>query len=99
MKKHNLDLFKKCSEKELEKNIDLFNQIEWNIISYSQKLSESFIEKYSHKLDWGWISIYQELSEKFIMKHLDKISVFWLMENKKISNNIKKEIKTLKDII
>ena len=59
-------------EKFFDENIDNF-KVYWNFISRSQKLSESFIEKYKDKVDWHNISIYQTLSEEFIEKHIDKV--------------------------
>jgi hypothetical protein len=98
--KHNLDLvYKKYTEEELENNIHLFEFNDFRRIYTYQKLSEKFIEKHSTNVDWGYISHYQYLSEEFIKKHINKISIYYLMMNKKISKNIKQEIKTLKYII
>jgi hypothetical protein len=104
MKKHNLDLIrKKYSEKELEEYIKFFSDYDLEVISYTQNLSEEFIEKYSDKVDWYYISSRQNLSEEFIRKHINKIHISWLMNNnfisRKLKNKIKKEIKTLKEII
>jgi hypothetical protein len=85
MKKHNLFLiYKKYPEEELEGNINLFNEQDWNYISYYQDLSEDFIEKHLDEVDWDNISFNQKLSESFIKKHINKINFTLLMRNKKI---------------
>ena len=104
MNEQNLHLIrKKYSEKELEDNIKFFSDYDLEVISYYQNLSEEFIEKHSDKLDWYYISSQQNLSEEFIRKHIDKINTYSLMNNNYISrelkNQIKEEIKTLKEII
>ena len=97
---HNLKLkTQKYSEKELENNINLFNEWDWYYISYCQVLSEGFIEKYSDKVEWYDISKYQILSESFIKRNINKINIHYLMMNKNISEEIKKEINLLKEII
>jgi hypothetical protein len=90
---------KKYSEKELENNINLFDQWDWRWISSYQNLSEEFIEKYSYKVDWINISLSQKLSEEFIKKNINKINIFSLVCNEDISKKTKEEIKTLKEII
>ena len=45
---------------------ELEEPIDWVEISVYQKLSESFIEKYSDKVNWYCVSVYQKLSESFI---------------------------------
>jgi hypothetical protein len=98
--KHNLDLSNtKYSEETLEKYINSFSGWDWYYISYCQVLSEKFIEKHSDKLNWYEISFYQKLSEEFMKKHIDKIDIGCLTENKNISEKIKQEIQTLKEII
>jgi hypothetical protein len=86
MKNHKLDLItKKHSEKTLEKYIEYFNYEDWIYISSDQKLSEEFIEKYSHKIDWYWISKRKNLSEKFIEKHSDKVIWGYISYSQKLS--------------
>jgi hypothetical protein len=100
MRDYKLNLFNnKYSEEELENNINYFCNYDWYLISYSQNLSEEFIEKYSDKLDWDWISECQNLSEQFIRKHIGKIDIGWLVNNKYISKEIKNELSTIMDII
>jgi uncharacterized C2H2 Zn-finger protein len=86
-------------EAELESYIDYFNKGHWYYISRWQILSEEFIEKHSDKVDWYQIYRYQKLSEKFIRKHINKAHIGWLMYNENISDEVKEEIKTLKEII
>jgi len=59
------------SEAFIENNIDYLCK-NLNFLMY-QKLSESFIKKYSDKVDWYTIIYFQKLSYKFIIKHIDKI--------------------------
>jgi ABC-type iron transport system FetAB ATPase subunit len=100
MIQHNLDLIdKQYSEKVLEKNIHLFDLDDWNYISFCQKLSEKFIEKYSDNVYWPWISRNQNLSEEFIIKNINKIDIKYLMNNGNVSEKTKQEINLLKEII
>ena len=39
---------------------------DWNMICYTQRLSEPFILEFQEKLDWHTISIYQSLSSNFL---------------------------------
>jgi hypothetical protein len=91
-----ISICQNLSEKFIDKHSD---KIHWVFISKHQILSEEFIEKHSDKVRWENVSFYQELSEKFIIKHINKISIYWLMYNKNITEEIKEEIKTLKEII
>ena len=98
---HNLNLVEnRYSEEELECNIGFFDKIDWVWISFTQNLSELFIEKHSEKVNWEMIFLFQKISEIFIRKHINKINnLDYLMENTNISNEIKESIKTLKEII
>ena len=92
----------KYSEKELEDNVHLFDSTDWHCISWCQELSESFVEKYMLDMDeitWYFISLYQKLSDEFIKKYINKINIDRLIDNKNISNKIKKELRLLKEII
>jgi hypothetical protein len=42
------------------------NQINWELLSRFQKLSEEFISRFSDSIDWFWVSISQKLSEDLI---------------------------------
>ncbi len=53
------------------------NVVNWEHLSISHKLSESFIEKFQDNFDWDYITQYQKLSESFIKKFQDKIN--WLI--------------------
>jgi hypothetical protein len=75
------------------------DKLNWNLISRYQKLSENFIKKHSDKVNWYEISYYQKLSGKFIKRNVNKINFTLLMMNKNISDGIKNEILTLKEII
>src|SRR5574343_646664 len=71
-------------EKFFDENIKNF-EVDWSYIPMYQKLSESFIDKYSDKLDWDYISEYQKLSEEFIEKHKDKVNWGYISKYQKLS--------------
>ena len=58
-----------CSIEEFQDKVD------WNNISFSQKLSEKFIKEFQDKVYWYRISQYQKLSEKFIKEFQDKVDI------------------------
>jgi hypothetical protein len=93
---HYMSCCQYLSEEFIEKHSD---RLDWNYTSKYQKLSESFIEKHINYVNWYHISEVQSLSEFFIKKHINKINVRLLMLNKDISEEIKEEIKKLKEII
>lgn len=66
--------------KDLGYDIHNLTEFDWKYISWSQKLSESFIEKYKDKVDWVWISKYQKLSESFIGRYQDRVD--WVCVSK-----------------
>jgi len=51
------------------------DKVDWDNISYSQKLSEAFIREFQNKVYWSYISRYQKLSEDFIREFQNK--VYW----------------------
>jgi len=61
--------------------------INWEIVSIDEKLSESFIEAHKDKVDWYWISIHQTLSESFIEAHKDKIDWYWISIHQTLSES------------
>ena len=71
-------------EKFFDENVDNF-KVNWRLISRSQKLSESIIEKYIDKLNWNSISEYQTLSEEFIEKYIDKVDWIYISKYQKLS--------------
>ena len=71
-------------EKFFDENVDNF-EVDWDDISYYQKLSEEFIEKYVDKIEWWYISRYQKLSESFIEKHIDKVDWVCISISQKLS--------------
>ena len=73
-------------EKFFNENINNF-VVEWYYISEYQKLSESFIEKYSDKVNWRNISKYQNLSESFIEKYTDEICWYNILTYQKLSES------------
>ena len=73
-------------EKFFDENMDNFEVTYYRLMS-NQKLSESFIEKYSDKVYWYNISIYQKLSEEFIDKHINKVNWYLISEYQKLSES------------
>ena len=51
----------------------LKTDIEFLTLIRTQRLSDSFLEDYQHKLNWSWISCYQILSEDSIRKFKDHL--------------------------
>jgi hypothetical protein len=88
------------SEEEL---LELARKYGWKIISFNEKLSEDFIEKYQDKVDWESIPFFQELSEEFIKKFQDNVDWYYISECQKLSedfvlNNFSKiNIRALKE--
>ena len=81
IKKLNLD----CSIREFK------NEVNWNYISYSQKLSLDFIREFQDKVSWGLIEIYQNITKKDIEEYEKKIEEEEL--NKVIEENNKTRVK------
>src|SRR5574344_165318 len=71
-------------EKFFDENIKNF-EVDWNIFSKHQKLSESFIDKHKDKVDWDYISINQKLSEELIEKHIDKVDWYYISKYQTLS--------------
>ena len=70
-------MFQDLSEKSILLLIDHFPNYEediWLRTSFSQTLSEEFMDKYQDKLAWEPISSDQLLSKTFILKHVEKIN-------------------------
>lgn len=64
------------------------NQIMWAGLCITQKLPESFMKKYAHKLNWNCVCEYQQMSDEFILKHIDKIDVERLIKNKYLKGKL-----------
>ena len=67
----------------IEKEADIY--LLWCLVSDSQDISESFIERHSNKVNWKLISIYQKLSEEFIEKHSKKLNWGMISIHQKLS--------------
>jgi hypothetical protein len=88
-------IFKQYNKKrDVNKEINLLmSGGSWWYISYLQKLSESFIEKYKDKVDWSRVSLYQKLSEDFIEKYEDKVDWYCIFKYQKLSPEFKEKWK------
>ena len=85
IKKYKLD----CSIEEFQDK----DEVNWNRISKSQKLSESFIREFKDKVNWNRISYKQKLSENFIKEFQDKVDWKYISEYQKFSEDFYKEFK------
>ena len=75
-------------------SIDAFKyKVDWNYISYSQKLSESFIREFKNKVHWINISAFQKLSENFIREFKDKVYWYHISQYQTLSENFIREFK------
>lgn len=84
----------KMSEDFIEKHADDITKAnKWELVSYYQKLSPAFMDKYSDKMNWNYISQQQKLDEDFIRSHQNKLNPTWLLKfQTHISDALKKEI-------
>ena len=60
------------------------DDLDWDIISEYQNLSETFIEEMSDYVNWTWISEKQKISKEFISNNVDKLNLVRLI-NRKVS--------------
>ncbi|MEM2174238.1 MAG: hypothetical protein QXI58_01240 [Candidatus Micrarchaeia archaeon] len=76
--------------KTLEKIAERYkdNPVMWAGLCITQKLPESFMEKYASRLNWGCVCEYQQMSDRFILKHIDKIEVERLVKNKHLKGKL-----------
>lgn len=63
------------------------DNMNWGVISISQKLSEDFIRKFADKLDWQFISLKQELSEPFMEEFIDRLDWWHIARWQKLSES------------
>lgn len=83
----------KMSEEFIEKHAaDIDKANKWELVSYYQKLSPEFMDKYTDKMNWNYISQKQTLSEDFIRSHQNKLNPTWLLKFQNLSEAMKKEI-------
>ena len=85
---------------ELIRNNQL-SDLDLSDICMYQRLSEKFMDKYSHCLNWVYITIYQDISVEFIIKHIDKIKWNWIEDNPYIDHAElnKREVYLLKQMV
>lgn len=83
----------KMSEEFIEKHAaDIDKAGKWELVSYYQKLSPEFMDKYDEKMNWNYISQQQKLDEDFIRSHQNKLNPTWLLKFQNLSDAMKKEI-------
>jgi hypothetical protein len=73
------------------------NNVDWENISYSQKLSEIFIKEFKDSVNWYIISSNQKLSEEFIKAFKDKVDWYYISYYQKLSEEFIKEFKDYVD--
>ena len=76
--------FENLSDFFIEKFAD---KLDWDRISFKQKLSEPFIEKFADRVNWGGVSASQKLSEPFIAKYADKVEWNFISEHQTLSES------------
>ena len=88
----------KFSEQFLKKYCDdIVKANKWEIVSYYQKLSEDFMEKFADTLNWNYLSQKQVMSRDFMIKHFDKINTAWAKKfQKNWDDNIEKDVEAYK---
>lgn len=90
---HGLLCSVKMSEEFIEKHAaDIDKAGKWELVSYYQKLSPEFMDKYDTKMNWNYISQRQKLSEDFIRSHQKKLNKTWLLKFQDLSDAMKAEI-------
>ena len=72
-------------QKSEKPKIIITHNINWGIVSRSERLSEEFIEKFQDKVNWKNISFNQRLSEDFIEKFQDKVNWENISKHQKLS--------------
>ena len=77
--------------KVLYSNYTSLDEVEWGVISISQKLSEDFIREFKDKVDWELISKNQKLSEDFIREFKDKVSWPEILHYQTLSEEFKEK--------
>ena len=88
------EIEKLIKELNLKCNVTEFkDKVNWNYISWSQKLSEKFISEFKDKVNWNYISSYQKLSEKFITEFKDKVDWYCISLYQKLSEKFITEFK------
>jgi len=75
------------------------NKVDWDYISYSQKLSENFIREFQNKVDWDYISYSQKLSLNFIREFRNKVNWENISHYQQLSENFIREFKDYVDWI
>ena len=86
-------------EQELNKIMKRYNyrsivDVNWNVISIYQQLSEDFIKEFKNKLDWPCVSNYQKLSEDFIREIQDYVNWDCISYKKILSEHFIREFKS-----
>ena len=66
-------------------------KVDWEWVSYRDKLSEDFIREFKAKLDWGYMSIGQTLSEDFIREFKCKVDWYKISRYQKLSEDFIRE--------
>ena len=67
--------------------------VDWDYISFRQKLSEEFIREFKDKIDWDLISRSQKLSEDFIREFKDRVDWYGISIRQKLSEEFIREFK------
>jgi Txe/YoeB family toxin of Txe-Axe toxin-antitoxin module len=72
------------SEELIDKYSDRLN---WDEVSFHQKLNYAAIDKYADKLNWKYVSQYQKLSEELIDKYSSKVDWSHIFRDQELSED------------
>jgi len=70
-------------------DVETFNssKLNWDLISSSKYLSESFIREFKDDVNWNYINAYQKLSENFIKEFQEKVHWDYVSIYQKLSES------------
>jgi len=70
------------------------DEVNWEWVSFCQKLSEDFIRECQDEVDWCGISEGQDLSEEFIREFKDKVDWYYIYKYKNLSEDFITEFRS-----
>lgn len=83
----------KMTEEFIEKHAaDIDKANKWELVSFYQKLSPAFMDKWDSKMNWNYVSQKQKLDEDFIRSHEKKLNKTWILKFQDLSEAMKKEV-------
>jgi hypothetical protein len=89
----------KLSRNQIERIRSNPNDVSWYPLGFTYDLSENFIREFKDYLYWHLISYHQRLSEAFLIEFIEDISTEHLRHNRKISQEVKERIISMKALL